>query len=91
MLVASILASIGNFIPFLAVKIHWAWMKLAHVMGFIMSKVLLTIVYVVVLLPLSILAKAFGSKNGVRLKPGIGSYFIDRNFTYTKESMENVW
>lgn len=88
---AIILAIIGIFIPFLADKIHWAWMKLAHIMGYVMSKVLLTLVYVVVLLPLSFLSRAFGNKNGIRLKPGAQSYFKDRNFTYTKESLENVW
>ena len=56
-----------------------------------MSKVLLTVVYIVVLLPLSFLSRVFGKKNGIRLKPGVNSYFVDRNFTYTKESMENVW
>jgi hypothetical protein len=56
-----------------------------------MSKVLLTIVYVLVLLPLSFLSRAFGSKNGVALKPGSKSYYTDRNYTYTKDSMDNVW
>ncbi|SKB93068.1 hypothetical protein [Daejeonella lutea] len=91
LLAAGILAFAGLFIPFLAGKIHWAWMKLAHVMGYVMSKVLLTVVYVVVLLPLSFLSRAFGKKNGIRLKPGAQTYFKDRNFTYTKESLENVW
>lgn len=91
LLAAGILAFIGIFIPFLADKIHWAWMKLAHAMGYVMSKVLLTLVYVVILLPLSFLSRAFGAKTGIRLKPGAKSYFEDRNFTYTKESLENVW
>lgn len=91
LLAAGILAFIGIFIPFLADKIHWAWMKLAHLMGYVMSKVLLTLIYVVVLLPLSFLSRTFGNKNGIRLKPGAQSYFKDRNFTYTKENLENVW
>ena len=88
---AGIIGVIGLFIPFLAEKIHWAWMKLAHLMGAVMGKVMLTLVYLVFLLPLSFLSKAFGRKGGVRLKPGAQSYFADRNFTYTKESMENGW
>lgn len=88
---AAVLGAIGVFIPFFAEKIHWAWMKLAHAMGYVMSKVMLTIVYVLFVLPLAFLAKAFGKKNGIVLKPGAKSYFKDRNFTYSKESMENVW
>lgn len=88
---AGILGLIGVFIPYVADKIHWAWMKLAHAIGFVMSKVLLTIVYVLVLLPLSFLSRVFGSKNGVALKPGSKSYYTERNYTYTKDSMDNVW
>jgi uncharacterized membrane protein YcgQ (UPF0703/DUF1980 family) len=91
LLAAGIFAFIGIFIPFIADKIHLAWMKLAHIMGYVMSKVLLTLVYVVVLLPLAFLSRIFGNKNGILLKPGAQSYFKDRNYTYTKESMENVW
>jgi hypothetical protein len=91
LLAAGILAFIGIFIPIVADKIHIGWMKLAQAMGFVMSKILLTVVYVLVLLPLAFLSKMFGTKSSVRLKPGSGSYFVDRNFTYTKESMENTW
>jgi hypothetical protein len=88
---AGILAFIGIFIPFLAGKIHWAWMRLAHYLGWVMSKVLLTIVYVVFLLPLAFFSRLFKSKNGVTLKRNQQSYFVERNFTYTKSSIENVW
>jgi hydrogenase/urease accessory protein HupE len=91
LIAAGILAFIGIFIPFVAEKIHWAWMKLAHVLGFVMSKVLLTLVYIVFVLPLSFLSKRFRKKETVRLKRGASSYFTDRNFTYDRESLENVW
>lgn len=90
-LAAGILAFIGIFIPYISDKIHWAWMKLAHLMGYVMSKVLLTLIYLLILLPLAFLSRTFGSKNGINLKPGTQSCFKDRNFTYTKESLENVW
>jgi hypothetical protein len=91
LIAAIVLASIGVFIPFIAEKIHWFWMKLAHVMGAVMSKVLLTIVYVVVVVPIAMIARAFGSKNSIRLKNDKQSYFVVRNVTYVKDSMENVW
>jgi hypothetical protein len=91
LVVAGVVAFIGIFIPFLAEKIHWAWMKLAMMMGFVMSKVLLTLVYVLFVLPLSFLSKSFRKKETMRLKRGASTYFTDRNFTYNKESLENVW
>lgn len=79
---------IGVFIPWLAGKIHWAWMKLAHVMGYVMSKVMLTLVYSLVVVPMGIFSR---KKITMRLKPGTSSYFTERNYTYKKEDLENVW
>ncbi len=90
LLSALILGLIGVFIPFLADKIHVGWMKLAHVMGWVMSKVILTLVFFVFLLPMALIVKLMG-KTGVRLKPGGNSYYKERNFLYNKESLENVW
>ncbi len=59
LLAAFIVGLIGVFIPALADKIHWAWMKLAHAMGWVMSKVILTIVFFIFLLPMALAKKAF--------------------------------
>ena len=82
------LGAIGVFIPFLAGKIHWAWMKLAHVLGYVMSKVMLTLVYTLVVLPMSWFAR---KKLSVRLSGKSDTYFKERNYTYKKEDLENVW
>lgn len=82
------LGAIGVFIPYLAGKIHWAWMKLAHVLGYVMSKVMLTLVYVLVVVPMGIFSR---KKITMQLKQGTSSYFRERNYTYKKEDLENVW
>lgn len=79
---------IGVFIPYVAGKIHWAWMKLAHGMGYVMSKVMLTLVYTLVVIPMGIFSR---KKITMRLKQGTTSYFKERNYTYKKEDLENVW
>lgn len=90
-LAAMIIGAIGIFIPALAEKIHWLWMKLAHIMGAVMSKVLLSAIYFIFVLPLSFLSRTLGKKNGIRLKKQADTYFVTRDQVYTKESMENVW
>ena len=84
------LGAIGVFIPYLAGKIHWAWMKLAHVLGYVMSKVLLTLVYVLVVVPMGFFSR---KKITMQLKASNNdnSYFRERNYTYKKEDLENVW
>ena len=89
-LLAIIVGAIGLFIPVLAEKIHVAWMKLAELLGAVTSKIILTIIFFIVLVPVSFLFRAFG-KNGVQKKPVNNSCFKERNFTYTAESLENVW
>ncbi len=92
LLIAAIaLAFIGAFIPYFARKIDWLWMKLATIMGTVMSKILLTIVFIFFLLPLSLLSKLFRKNNGIIFNKQADSYFTNRDFTYTKESIKNVW
>jgi len=84
------LGLLGLLIPVLADKIHTIWMKFAHILGYIMSRVLLTLIFFLFLLPLSVLSKLF-SRNSIELKANGNSNFKERNFTYTSESLENVW
>ena len=88
--IAFILGGIGLFIPWLAGKIHWCWDKFSYYLGQVMSKVILTVIYVVVLLPLALFVKLTG-KSGIRVKAGQSSYFTERNVEYDKESMEKMW
>jgi hypothetical protein len=90
LIIAFLLGVIGILSPFLAAKIHWGWMKLGHCLGYITGRIILGIIFFFVLYPLSLAAKWFG-KTSLKMKPGEGSYFKDRNFTYTKETMENIW
>lgn len=90
LLLSMAVAVIGLFIPWLAEKIHFAWMKLAQSLGFITNKIILSIIFFAVLLPLSFLSKIFGKKK-LQKKTGSNSFFEERNFTYTRESLENVW
>ena len=91
LLTAAVLGFIGLFIPSLARLVHTGWMKLAEALGFVMSKVLLTLIFSIFLVPLAFLSRLFGKRSPVKLSKGGNSYFVDRNYTYTKESMENVW
>lgn len=88
--VAVVLACIGAFIPALAEKIHWLWMKLGEGLGFVTSKIILTIIFFVVLVPVSWLAGIF-RKPVMKMKQGGDSFYKSRNFTYTPKSMQDVW
>ena len=84
------LGAIAILIPALSRKIHDVWMKFAELLGFVMNKVILGIVFFIFLLPIAMLSKLF-RKNPLKVKRQTGSYFNDRNFTYTKKSLEQLW
>jgi len=87
-----IVGLLGTFSTFIRAKIHWAWMKLAEVMGSIMSPLILGIVFFVFLFPLAILSRVFRKKDELNLKGGnTDSFFVERNHEYGPKDIVNPW
>jgi uncharacterized membrane protein YgaE (UPF0421/DUF939 family) len=90
--VTLIIISIGLFSNYLAGKIHWFWMKLSHVMGYVMSRVILAVVFYCILFPISLLAKIFTKSDSLQLKRSTGnSYYNERRHVYDADDLENPW
>jgi hypothetical protein len=70
--------------------ILFLWGKIAQVLGWINTRVLLSAVFYLFLFPIAIISRLF-SKNMLQLKKQQGSVFIERNHQYTKEDLENTW
>jgi hypothetical protein len=87
------LGIIGAFSKLLTAKIAWAWMKLGEAMGFVMSKVVLSLIFFLFLIPIAMLTRLFSrSKDSLQLKKISGSsYYFERNHTYTAKDLENTW
>lgn len=81
---------IGAFVPALAKWVHWAWYKLAEGMGWVMSKVILTLVFYLFLFPISILYR-LSNKDLLQLKRKTKGYWTERNHAYTAKDLENMW
>ncbi|HEY4287262.1 MAG TPA: SxtJ family membrane protein [Puia sp.] len=90
LVVALVTGLAGLLVPVIRDGIHWGWMKLSEGLGWVSGKVILTVMYFLVLVPLAFFARWRG-KIGLRLKPGGGSYFKDRDHLYTKEDLVNPW
>jgi hypothetical protein len=89
LLAALVLGMTGLLFKTLSENICLLWSKLSHAIGSIMNNVILTIVFILILIPLSVLSKVF-KKKAVNNRPG-NSYFRTRNTTYTKKDLENIW
>lgn len=84
------LGAIGMFSDFFSEKIHWAWMKLAEGMGWVMSKVILSVVFYVFLFPIAIISRILGN-NSMQPERKSDTYYHVRNHTYEKKDLEQVW
>ncbi len=88
-----LLGLVGIFSKFLTAKMAWAWTKLGEGMGFVMSKVILSVIFFLFLFPLSLLSKLFaGKKDNMQLKKtSSDSYYTTRNHTYEAKDLQNPW
>jgi len=85
-----ILGLIFLFIPSIGNWIVSIWFKLAELLGWINSRILLSIVYFIFLVPVAMLFKLF-NKNPLALKNTNSSLYTERNHTYISKDLENIW
>ena len=91
--IAAGVSVLGLMFPTVAGWIHTGWMKLALALGWINSRILLSVVFFVFLMPVAFLQRLVsGDKLQLtRKKEGEGGYYAERNYTYEKKDLENVW
>ena len=66
------------------------WYKLSEAIGYVMQRVLLSIVFYLFLTPIAKLAGG-SSRKALKFKRRDNSYFDERNVEYDAKSMENIW
>jgi hypothetical protein len=89
--IAFVIGLVSIFIPPAAKAIEWLWLKFAHGLGWFNSRVLLTIIYFVFLMPIAWVSRLF-TKDPLMLKAkNSESLYSTRNHQYKKEDLENIW
>ena len=71
--------------------IEWAWLKIATVLGWVNSRILLSVIYFVFLLPLALLSRLFTKDPLALRRKKTASLFVTRNHQYSKKDLENIW
>ncbi len=79
-------ALIGLTSAWLSDWLIFAWHKLGHALGYINSRIILSVIYIVVLTPIALLYRATRKK-----EIGTDTYFVTRNHQYTPKDMEKGW
>jgi len=83
------LAGILSF--WLSEKIDFVWNKLSLLLGKISNTILLTLIFFLVLTPMGLIRRLLGKGSMLRVRQGQQSSFTDREHSFTKKDLENVW
>ena len=82
--------AVSFLIPWVGKKVVAGWMLFSQAIGYVMSRVLLTIVFFLVLFPVALIYR-ISNKDSLDMKSGKGPIFKTRNHTYTAADLENPW
>jgi hypothetical protein len=78
-------------IPVIGYWTVWFWHKISEVMGWFMSRIILSAIFFLFLYPVSWFVK-MSNKNMMQLKRVKDkTVYTERNHKYTKEDIENTW
>lgn len=83
------IAAIGFAISPLGEMIHRGWLMLAKVLGYINSRIILSILFFLLLSPLALFRKLFQRKQAP--PQSMKSFFTTRNHVYTKQDLQTPW
>jgi hypothetical protein len=82
---------VGFLSFFIENAIVWLWGKFALGLGWINTRILLSVVFFIFLTPFAVLSRIFSKNSSLKLKNDAKSTFVERNHTYTKKDLENIW
>ncbi len=71
-----------------ALPLYWAWLGIAYVLGNIMSRVIMALIYFLVFTPMRVFGSLLGRDRLQLKKPQTDSYWLDIKFPTTKEEYE---
>ena len=75
---------------FLSGFIAKAWLKFGEAMSWVMSKIILTLLFYLFVFPISSLYRLF-NKDLMMLQKRKDSYYTERNHLFEKKDIENPW
>ncbi len=88
--IAVVIAVFGALSQKIAKSINWLWMKIALILGWINTRIILSLVFYLFLTPIALFSRLF-TKDPLQLKKPGDSNFEERNHLFTKEELEKIW
>ena len=86
-----LLSGIGVFSNKISIIIENIWFKLSFILSQIIPNILLSLIFFLILTPLSLLSKLFDSKTDFNAKNNRNTMFKTQNKSFDKNSFERAW
>jgi hypothetical protein len=71
-----------------ALPLYWSWLGIAYVMGNIISRVIMGVIYYLIFTPMRLIGNLMGRDKLQLKKPQTNSYWLDISFPTEKEQYE---
>ncbi len=84
LIISALVPAAGRFI----LKI---WFGLAHVLGWVNSRILLSLIYFLILTPIALLYRIFTGDQLHFKSPPKDTMFVEREHNFTSKDLENPW
>jgi len=81
----------GVFSDYLSMGIEIVWLRIAHTLGLIVPKIVLSAIFYLILFPIASISRLFRKKGTLMLTNKGKSTFVDSCKCYTPESFEKPW
>ena len=89
--ISLVIGLIGIVSDYLTDKVVWVWNKISWLLSKIVPNILLSIIFYLILYPISILSKIFGEKDTLNLKNTKNTLFIETNKEFNKIDFEKPY
>jgi len=89
--IAVIIGAAGVFSSYASTIIESLWMKLARLLGLIIPVILLSLVFFLVVFPISVLSKLFSGRDNLALKNRNKTLLVGTGREFTKADFERPW
>ena len=80
----------GIISKYLSIKIEWFWMKLAKLLGYIVPNIILTIVFFLVLFPMSVISRII-RRDPLMLSDKYKTYYVEVDREADINSLKKTW
>ena len=62
LITGSVLIVLGLLLPIILKPVYWLWMVLSVILGWIMTRVILSLLFYIVITPIGLIARVFGNR-----------------------------